>query len=73
MRTVPGLIQGLVLHFRSDSLRGKPRYLTFLTAAASAAYVPTEEPGSAGKLRYILEWAWDKVVHSKEELDNICE
>lgn len=24
-------------------------------------------------LRYILEWAWDKVVHTKEELDGICE
>uniref|UniRef100_A0AAR2L5A8 AT hook containing transcription factor 1 n=1 Tax=Pygocentrus nattereri TaxID=42514 RepID=A0AAR2L5A8_PYGNA len=31
-----------------------------------------EQPGSAVKLRYILEWAWDKVVHTKEELDSIC-
>ncbi|KAL7872722.1 hypothetical protein AOLI_G00117930 [Acnodon oligacanthus] len=31
-----------------------------------------EQPGSAVKLRYILEWAWDKVVHTKEELDRIC-
>ncbi|XP_030630795.1 protein ELYS [Chanos chanos] len=31
-----------------------------------------EQPGSAGNLRYILEWAWDKVVHTKEELDGIC-
>uniref|UniRef100_A0A6Q2YU14 AT hook containing transcription factor 1 n=1 Tax=Esox lucius TaxID=8010 RepID=A0A6Q2YU14_ESOLU len=31
-----------------------------------------EQPGSAVNLRYILEWAWDKVVHTKEELDAIC-
>ncbi|XP_038823070.1 protein ELYS-like [Salvelinus namaycush] len=31
-----------------------------------------EQPGSAVNLRYILEWAWDKVVHTKEELDGIC-
>ncbi|CDQ81632.1 unnamed protein product [Oncorhynchus mykiss] len=31
-----------------------------------------EQPGSAVNLRYILEWAWDKVVLTKEELDGIC-
>ncbi|KAK6304226.1 hypothetical protein J4Q44_G00248120 [Coregonus suidteri] len=31
-----------------------------------------EQPGSAVNLRYILEWAWDKVVHTKDELDGIC-
>lgn len=31
-----------------------------------------EQPGSAVNLRYILEWAWNKVVHTKEELDEIC-
>ncbi|CDQ82446.1 unnamed protein product [Oncorhynchus mykiss] len=31
-----------------------------------------EQPGSAVNLRYILEWAWDKVVHTKEQLDGIC-
>uniref|UniRef100_A0A4W4FV31 AT hook containing transcription factor 1 n=1 Tax=Electrophorus electricus TaxID=8005 RepID=A0A4W4FV31_ELEEL len=31
-----------------------------------------ELPGSAGNLRYILEWAWDRVVRTKEELDRIC-
>uniref|UniRef100_A0A668A0M2 AT hook containing transcription factor 1 n=1 Tax=Myripristis murdjan TaxID=586833 RepID=A0A668A0M2_9TELE len=31
-----------------------------------------EQPGSALNLRYILEWAWNKVVHTKEELDGIC-
>lgn len=32
----------------------------------------TEQAGSAVNLRYILEWAWDKVVKTKEELDGIC-
>ncbi|XP_063039907.1 protein ELYS [Engraulis encrasicolus] len=31
-----------------------------------------EQPGSAANLRYILEWAWDKVVRTKQELDGIC-
>uniref|UniRef100_A0A673IYN4 AT hook containing transcription factor 1 n=1 Tax=Sinocyclocheilus rhinocerous TaxID=307959 RepID=A0A673IYN4_9TELE len=32
-----------------------------------------EQPGSAVNLRYILEWAWNKVVRTKDELDEICE
>uniref|UniRef100_A0A3Q3N544 AT hook containing transcription factor 1 n=1 Tax=Mastacembelus armatus TaxID=205130 RepID=A0A3Q3N544_9TELE len=31
-----------------------------------------EQPGSALSLRYILDWAWNKVVQTKEELDGIC-
>uniref|UniRef100_A0AAY4A6S7 AT hook containing transcription factor 1 n=1 Tax=Denticeps clupeoides TaxID=299321 RepID=A0AAY4A6S7_9TELE len=30
-----------------------------------------DQPGSVVNLRYILEWAWDKVVQAKEELDSI--
>ncbi|KAM9817525.1 protein ELYS [Neosynchiropus ocellatus] len=29
-------------------------------------------PGCALSLRYILDWAWNKVVQTKEELDTIC-
>ncbi|CAM9150897.1 unnamed protein product [Lampetra planeri] len=31
-----------------------------------------EQPGSALNLHYILDWAWNKVVQTKEELDGIC-
>ncbi|XP_061670398.1 protein ELYS isoform X2 [Syngnathoides biaculeatus] len=31
-----------------------------------------EQPGSALNLRYILDWAWNKVTQTKEELDGIC-
>ncbi|XP_054627560.1 protein ELYS [Dunckerocampus dactyliophorus] len=31
-----------------------------------------EQPGSALNLRYILDWAWNKVIQTKEELDDIC-
>ncbi|XP_058484835.1 protein ELYS [Solea solea] len=31
-----------------------------------------EQPGSALNLRYVLDWAWNKVVQTKEELDGIC-
>lgn len=38
----------------------------------SSCFSPTEQPGSALNLRYILDWAWNKVVQTKEELDGIC-
>ncbi|CAN9506935.1 unnamed protein product [Ophioblennius macclurei] len=31
-----------------------------------------EHPGSSLNLRYILDWAWNKVVQTKQELDSIC-
>ncbi|KAI4830455.1 hypothetical protein KUCAC02_002085 [Chaenocephalus aceratus] len=31
-----------------------------------------EQPGSALNLRYILDWAWNKVVQTKKDLDGIC-
>ncbi|KAJ8274797.1 hypothetical protein COCON_G00094220 [Conger conger] len=35
-------------------------------------WLSEEQPGSAVNLRYILEWAWNKVVLAKEQLDGIC-
>nr|XP_023694527.1 protein ELYS [Paramormyrops kingsleyae]XP_023694528.1 protein ELYS [Paramormyrops kingsleyae] len=35
-------------------------------------WMSEDQPQAAGNLRYILEWAWGKVVHTKEELDTIC-
>ncbi|XP_033874236.3 protein ELYS-like [Acipenser ruthenus] len=31
-----------------------------------------EQPRSGANLRFVLEWAWNKLVHTKDELDNIC-
>ncbi|XP_041109566.1 protein ELYS-like isoform X2 [Polyodon spathula] len=31
-----------------------------------------EQPRSGANLRFVLEWAWNKLVHTKVELDNIC-
>ncbi|KAM9316723.1 protein ELYS [Gastrophryne carolinensis] len=31
-----------------------------------------EQPRSAGNLRFVLEWTWDKVVNSKKEFDRLC-
>nr|XP_033792222.1 protein ELYS isoform X2 [Geotrypetes seraphini] len=31
-----------------------------------------ELPGSSANLRFVLEWTWNKVVCTKEELDRIC-
>lgn len=38
----------------------------------SFCFSSIEQPGSALNLRYILDWAWNKVVQTKEELDGIC-
>ncbi|KAJ8271040.1 hypothetical protein GJAV_G00122100 [Gymnothorax javanicus] len=35
-------------------------------------WMSDEQPSSVVNLRYILEWAWNKVVLAKEELDGIC-
>ncbi|XP_069463933.1 protein ELYS isoform X2 [Ambystoma mexicanum] len=31
-----------------------------------------EQPSSAANLRFILEWTWNKVVSTKEDLDRLC-
>ncbi|NXU59341.1 ELYS protein, partial [Turnix velox] len=30
------------------------------------------QPSSAGNLRFMLEWAWNKVISTKDEFDHIC-
>ncbi|XP_051579625.1 protein ELYS-like isoform X2 [Myxocyprinus asiaticus] len=45
--------------------------LGFITGCIKQ-WTTEEQPGSAVNLRYILEWAWNKVVHTKDELDEIC-
>ncbi|XP_052002002.1 protein ELYS-like [Xyrauchen texanus] len=45
--------------------------LGFITGCIKQ-WTTEEQPGSAVNLRYILEWAWNKVVHTKAELDEIC-
>lgn len=32
-----------------------------------------EQPSSAVNLRFVLEWTWNKVICTKDELDQICE
>lgn len=32
-----------------------------------------EQPSSAVSLRFVLEWTWNKVICTKDELDQICE
>ncbi|XP_075059629.1 protein ELYS isoform X2 [Mixophyes fleayi] len=31
-----------------------------------------ELPRSADSLRFVLEWTWNKVVHTKQDFDNLC-
>ncbi|XP_073725315.1 protein ELYS [Misgurnus anguillicaudatus] len=45
--------------------------LGFITGCIKQ-WTTEEQAGAAVNLRYILEWAWNKVVRTKEELDEIC-
>ncbi|XP_073715062.1 protein ELYS [Misgurnus anguillicaudatus] len=45
--------------------------LGFITGCIKQ-WTTEEQAGSAVNLRYILEWAWNKFVRTKEELDEIC-
>ncbi|XP_065690157.2 protein ELYS-like [Patagioenas fasciata] len=31
-----------------------------------------EQPSSAAKLRFVLQWTWNKVIYTKAEFDQIC-
>ncbi|XP_073725321.1 protein ELYS-like [Misgurnus anguillicaudatus] len=45
--------------------------LGFITGCIKQ-WTTEEQAGAAVNLRYIQEWAWNKVVRTKEELDEIC-
>ncbi|XP_066532082.1 protein ELYS [Hoplias malabaricus] len=80
---VSGLLSPRLADVQPSSLSQEEQLDAILTTAVETSslglitgcirqWTAEEQPGSAEKLRYILEWAWDKVVHTKEELDKIC-
>ncbi|XP_053489380.1 protein ELYS [Ictalurus furcatus] len=78
-----GLLSSRLADIQPSSLTEQEQLDAILTTAVETSalglitgcikqWTTEERAGSAVNLRYILEWAWDKVVKTKEELDGIC-
>ncbi|KAK3538135.1 hypothetical protein QTP70_031929 [Hemibagrus guttatus] len=78
-----GLLSSRLTDVQPSSLTEQEQLDAVLTTAVETSalglitgcikkWTTEEQAGSAANLRYILEWAWDKVVKTKEELDGIC-
>ncbi|XP_053093754.1 protein ELYS isoform X2 [Pangasianodon hypophthalmus] len=78
-----GLLSSRLADVQPSSLTEQEQLDAILTTAVETSalglitgcikqWTTEEQAGSAVNLRYILEWAWDKVVKTKEELDGIC-
>ncbi|XP_058254932.1 protein ELYS isoform X1 [Hemibagrus wyckioides] len=78
-----GLLSSRLTDVQPSSLTEQEQLDAVLTTAVETSalglitgcirkWTSEEQAGSAANLRYILEWAWEKVVKTKEELDGIC-
>lgn len=80
---VSGLLSSRLADTQASSLSQEEQLDAILSTAVETSslglitgcikqWTAEEQPGSALNLRYILDWAWNKVVQTKEELDGIC-
>ncbi|GAA6068527.1 protein ELYS isoform X1, partial [Tachysurus ichikawai] len=78
-----GLLSSRLTDVQPSSLSEQEQLDAILTTAVETSalglitgcikkWISEEQVGSAAHLRYILEWAWDKVVNTKQDLDGIC-
>ncbi|RVE74704.1 hypothetical protein OJAV_G00024520 [Oryzias javanicus] len=78
-----GLLSSRLADMQTSSLSQEDQLDAILTTAVETSslglitgcikqWTAEEQPGSALNLRYIMDWAWNKVVQTKEELDGIC-
>ncbi|XP_032372518.1 protein ELYS isoform X3 [Etheostoma spectabile] len=78
-----GLLSSRIADSQASSLSQEQQLDAILSTAVETSslglitgcikqWTAEEQPGSALNLRYILDWAWNKVVQTKEELDGIC-
>ncbi|XP_060736591.1 protein ELYS [Tachysurus vachellii] len=78
-----GLLSSRLTDVQPSSLSEQEQLDAILTTAVETSalglitgcikkWISDEQVGSAAHLRYILEWAWDKVVNTKQDLDGIC-
>lgn len=80
---VAGLLSPRLADIQPSSLNQEEQLHAVLSAAVETCslglltgsikqWTAEEQPRSAANLRFILEWTWNKVISTKEELDQLC-
>ncbi|XP_074393384.1 protein ELYS [Zonotrichia albicollis] len=80
---VAGLLSPRLVDVQPSSLSQEEQLEAVLSAAVQTGsldlltgcikhWTSEEQPSSAVNLRFILEWTWNKVICTKDELDQIC-
>ncbi|XP_054432651.1 protein ELYS [Pteronotus mesoamericanus] len=80
---VAGLLSPRLIDVQPSSLSQEEQLKAILSAAIHTSslglltgyirrWITEEQPNSAGNLRFVLEWTWNKVILTKEEFDRLC-
>ncbi|XP_060609923.2 protein ELYS isoform X1 [Anolis sagrei] len=80
---VAGLLSPRFLDVQPSSLTQEEQFEAVLSAAIQTSslgfltscikqWTAGEQPDSATKLRFVLEWTWNKVVNTKEDFVRLC-
>uniref|UniRef100_A0A803VS13 AT-hook containing transcription factor 1 n=1 Tax=Ficedula albicollis TaxID=59894 RepID=A0A803VS13_FICAL len=80
---VAGLLSPRLVDVQPSSLSQEEQLEAVLSAAVQTGslelltgcikhWTSEEQPSSAVNLRFVLEWTWNKVICTKDELDQIC-
>ncbi|NXI44206.1 ELYS protein, partial [Galbula dea] len=80
---VAGLLSPRLVDVQPSSLSQEEQLNAVLSAAVQTGslelltgcirhWTSEEQPSSAAKLRFVLEWTWNKVIQTKDEFDQIC-
>ncbi|XP_071431225.1 protein ELYS-like [Pithys albifrons albifrons] len=80
---VAGLLTSGLADVQPSSLSQEEQLEAVLSAAVQTGslelltgcikhWTSEEQPSSAGNLRFVLEWTWNKVICTKDELDQMC-
>ncbi|XP_076190353.1 protein ELYS-like isoform X2 [Aptenodytes patagonicus] len=80
---VAGLLSPRLVDAQPSSLSQEEQLEAVLSAAVQAGslelltgcikhWTSEEQPSSAANLRFVLEWTWNKVIYTKDELDQTC-
>ncbi|KAJ1154340.1 hypothetical protein NDU88_007092 [Pleurodeles waltl] len=80
---VAGLLSPRLADIQPSSLNPEEQLHAVLSAAVGTCslglltgsikqWTAEEQPRSAANLRFILEWTWNKVISTKEDLDQLC-
>ncbi|XP_010158699.1 PREDICTED: protein ELYS-like, partial [Eurypyga helias] len=80
---VAGLLSPQLVDVQPSSLSQEEQLEAVLSVAVQTSslelltgcikhWTSEEQPSSAANLRVVLEWTWNKVIHTKDEFDQIC-